>query len=363
MRIRFVGLVVAALVAALSLSGCGNTIASILGVSYTKYLYMTDTVSGKVYAYDPSKQSAGSSSFASTGKNATGEIRFYNGIGYVAVGGGTDEGVYYFDPSATNPSFSKLGTAIAAQYFAFYSSSKAYVSSYDYSGTTSGLYSFNPSKPSSGLSAVAAVSGKYLQDLVVGSDGYLYAADNSNGAVLKVDPSSDALKATISTSAKGTTGLCKGTFNGSSGIFVASTGGYDSSYAALPGALDFISADGKASLVARTTSTGASIYPARVIQLDGGNLVATGYGHSYLVTLSGSSASTSELKTASGASFGSLDIAYKNALVYIPIAQTSDYISYSNKLYVLDESGKQASYSPVSVMKASEGLSNIGFYE
>jgi hypothetical protein len=352
-------------------ASCGNLAGpSSTASTYADYLYMTDTVSGKVFAYDPATQVAASSSYATTGKNATGEIQFYKGIGYAAVGSGTGEGAYYFDPSAASPSFSKLGGtsgAIAAQYFAFYSATKAFVSSFDYSGTTSGLYYFNPASPSSDLVAVSSMQGKYLQELCLGSDGYLYAADNANKAVYRINPSSGALIATISTNAKGTTGLVAGSYDGASGIFVANTGGYDSSYSALPGTIDFIAssaADGStATLVAKATSASASIYPARIVQLSGGKLVATGYGHSYFVTLSGSSASAAELKNSSGASFGGLDIANKDGLVYIPVAETSDYVSYKDYLYVLDSSGGQKSYSPVSVMSSSEGISNIGFYE
>jgi hypothetical protein len=332
--------------------------------TYKDYLYMTDTVSGKVYSYDPATQAASSSSIATTGQNASGEIQFYKGIGYVAVGSGTNKGVYYFDPSATNPAFTKLGASIAAQYFTFSSSTKAYVSSYDYSGTTSGLYSFNPSSPSSGLAAIASTSGKCLQEIVLGPDGYLYTADNGNGAVIKIDPATDAVMATIATSALGTTGLVKGAFNGSSGVFVANSGGYatTSPYAQLPSSIDFISSSGSlTTVVAASASTPIAI--ARVVQLADGNLVATGYNHSYLVTISGSSATVTEFKNSSGSSFGALDIAYKGGLVYIPVAVTSDYISYKNYLYVLDASGAQKSYSPVSVMTASEGLSNIGFWE
>jgi hypothetical protein len=347
---------------------CDNAAASsISATAYKGYLYMTDTVSGKVYTYDPAAHTSSSSSCATTGKNATGAIAFYKGIGYAAVGSGTSEGVYYFDPSAANPAFSKLGVAIAAQYFAFSSSKKAYVSSYDYSGTTSGLYSFDPSSPDSGLRAVAAASGKFLQGLAIGADGFLYAADNGNSSVLKIDTSNDALVATIKTTKRGTTGLLPGRIGLSSVVFVINTGGYDSSYKAQPGSIDFIAAgtaDGAtAASVAASTADGASIFPACAVQLSNGNLIASGYGVTYLVSFSWSTATVAELKTSSGSSFGSLDIALKDGLVYIPLAVTTDYISYKNHLYVLDSSGAQTSYSPVSVMTSSDGISNIGFYE
>jgi hypothetical protein len=347
----------AALAAALllSLASCRTSISEDSdGSGYKDFLYMTDTVSGNVYAYDPAEREASSSIFASVTKKAAGEIQFFMGIGYAAVGYGTGEGVYYFDPSAKNPTFKKLGDSIAAQYFAFASTTKAYVSAFDYSGPTSGLYSFNPVKPGSGLKAVAAASGLLLQELVIAADGYLYAADNGNGNVLKIDTSSDTIASTISTGTTGTTGLCAGTYNGSDGVFVANTSG----------SIGFV--DSATSAYRSVTS--ASIFPGRVLQLPNGKLAATGYdpsyvNHSYLVTLSGASAAVTELKSRGGNPFGSLDIAYKDGLVYVPVAETSDYVSYKNSLYVFDASGKQASFSPVSVMKQTDGISNIGFYE
>lgn len=354
--------------AAFVATGCPNPSATPTPTatsSYKNYLYMTDTVSGKVYTYDPASQSASSTSYATVGKNATGEIQFYKGIGYAAVGYGTDEGVYYFDPSATNPSFAKLGSAIAAQYFAFYSATKVYVTAagtWKTDGTDTGsLYSFNPSNPSAGLTQVAAVT-RYAQEAIIGDDGMLYVATAtpaSSGQVLKIDPSnSDSLVATYSTGASGTTGLAWGSFGGSSGVFVASSSGV----------IQFIpkgSADG----AAPTPVVSSGCYAARLVQLPSGNLVATGYGHSYLVSISGTDASSKELYTGSSSSFGSLDIAYKDGLVYIPVASSSDYINYTNCLYVLDSSGAQKTYSPVYAMGSSssatstQSLSNIGFYE
>jgi hypothetical protein len=324
--------------------------------TYKDYLYMTDTVSGKLYCYDPATQSVSSSSIAATGQNATGEIQFYKGVGYAAVGFGTNMGVYYFDPSATNPAFTKLGASVAAQYFAFCSETKAYVTvAKDWYANTGELYSFNPSNPSAGLTQVAGIS-KYAQDAVLGTDLMLYVAqDRLSGEIVKINPATDAVVATYAIGESGTTGLAWGNYNGKPGVFVASTSG----------SIRFIekdSASGTAISVV-STSTLAPIYPARVVQLADGNLIATGYNHSYVIALSGTTATVTELKNSSGSSFGALDIAYKGGLVYIPVAVTTDYVSYKNYLYVLDGSGAQKSYSPVSVMTTTEGLSNIGFWE
>jgi hypothetical protein len=354
----------------LALAGCGTPVTPPANLStYRDYLYMVDTYSGKVFTYDPASTAASSASLAATMQNASGSIKFYQGLGYVAVGSGVGEGLYRFDPSSANPSFAKIGGSVAAQYSAFARSTKAYVSSFDYSGATSGLYSFDPSASSPALSpVVSGTSGAFLQDLVVGDDGYLYAADNGNGKVLRVDTATDALVATITATKGGTTGLARGSYKGANGIFIANTGGYDSNppYAALPGSIDFVAysaATGSAAAaVVSADSTGASIMPGRLVQLANGNLIATGYGHSYLVDLSGASAVATELK-ASGAAFGSLDLAYKDGLAYIPVCDYSAYPDYTNYLYVLDASGTQTSYSPVSVMTKTDGICNLAFYE
>jgi hypothetical protein len=338
--------------------GGGNTTSS-----YKDYLYMTDTVSGKVYTYDPSTQTVSSSSIASTGQAASGEIQFYNGIGYVCVGSGTNAGVYYFDPSATNPSFTKISNTVNAEYITFYNSTTAYVSvATSYTSDAGGIYTFNPTKPSYGLTQVASSNSsatKYMQGITVGPDSKIYVAEYKDKAIAQIDPTSNTVTATFTTSASNPTGLTKGTYNGSSGVFVANVGG----------SIDFIASGSTSS--SATPVIASSVYPGRIVQLSSGNLIATGYDtsyayHSYLVTLSGATATVSELKTSSGSSFGSLDIAYNSSsgLVYIPVAVTSDYINYTNYLYVLDANGNQKSYSPVSsVMPKSAGISNVSFYQ
>lgn len=330
--------------------------------SYSRCLYMTDTYSGKVFTYDPVSRSPSAMSVASTGQNSTGEIAFYKGIGYACVGYGTNAGVYRFDPSASNPAFSKIGSAITAQYIAFASSSKAYVTTYG-----SGLYSFDPSASAPSFALVSGTDRMTLQEIIVGSDDLIYVADNGNGAVLRINPADDSI-VSISTSALGTTGIVSGTYGGSAGVFVANTGGYGANpagYGANPaGSIDFIAGnETKATTIANALPGGGAIYPGRLVQLSNGNLVATGYGHSYLVDLSGPSAAISELSSSSGLSFGSLDIAYKDGLVYIPVTITTNYIIYQNYLYVLGEDGSMQSYSPVSVMGSSESITNIAFYE
>jgi hypothetical protein len=350
-------LLAATTLAAGLLAGCSPITGGPSTPAYQTYLYMTDTYAGKVYAYDPATHAPLPSSLAATGISGSGAIAFFKGIGYVAVGYGTGEGVYRFDPSATNPAFTKIGSAVAAQYFAFYGPTKAYVSTYG-----NGLYSFDPSSPASGISAspVAGTAGLTLQGLLLGDDGFIYAADNGNGAVLRIDPSSDTLVATIKASSGGTTGVAKGLLNGVAGVFVANTGGYDPvSYNPKPGSIDFIaSGAGAASMV--TSGGSLSIYPAALAQVQGGALVATGFDHSYLVTLSGAAATVSEL-IAGGASFGGYDIAYKDGLAYIPVGTLA---TKTSQLFVVDATGAQQAYSPVSVMETgTDMITNIGFYE
>jgi hypothetical protein len=299
---------------------------------------------------------------------AAGEIKFYKGIGYVAVGYYSGAGVYYFDPSSSAPSAKLVpgSGGLDAEYFAFYSPTQAYVSVVG-TGNKGGIYTFNPSSPSSGFSLVASTD--YLQEIIIGPDQMIYAAENYDKAVLRIDPNNYNNVTTITTSELGPTGLLSGTYNGQAGVFVANTGtNYNSGNTSL-GSIDFISegaATGSTATAVVTTSTGSPIYPARLIQLSNGNLVATGYDsnyadHTYLVTLSGTSASVSEIK-AGTTSFGGLSLAYDSSsgLVYVPY---TTYSPNTNQLYVFNASGTQQSYSPVTVMKTSDNIANVAFYQ
>ena len=357
MKTHSIAIVLAsALAATILVAGCTPAVGGVPTPAYQSYLYMTDTNSGKIYAYDPTTHIGSSLSLLTT-SNGAGEIKFYKGIGYVAIGTG---GIWYFDPSRSNPA-PKLITgsaALNAQYFAFFSPTKAYLSTADFfspGSPAAGLYTFNPSNPDSAVSAViSGTSTKNFQEVIVGSDGYIYATNNTDHSVLRIDPSDDSIKATVTTTSGGTTGLVAGTLNGISGVFVANTGGYDTNWNPLPGSIDFI-----ANTVSTATAlTTASIHPGRVAQLSNGKLIATGFGNSYLVDLASSPATVTEIKNGS-TSFGSLDIGYKDGLIYVP-----DYYStMSNKVFIFDESGTQKSYSPVPVMSSSDAISNIGFYE
>jgi len=354
-----------------SLSGCSfvsslfgptSSTPAVTAPAWQNYLFMADTNSGKIYTYDPSTHAANATSLLTTGQNATGTINFYKGIGYAAVGFGTGAGVYWFDPAAANPVFTRLSTpsntAINAQYFAFASPTLAYVSvagTYDSTGATDsgGLYTFNPSNLAAGiLTGPIAGTDKYLQDVKMGSDGKIYAAAMSHQYVIVMDTNNSNSTSTVAVSAPGPTGLCAGTYNGASGIFVASNGNYTGN-----GAIDFIAANG---ILTNIVPMSAGTTPSRLIQLTDGNLMATGSGHTWLISL-GAGVAVKEILSGTS-SFGSMDIVEKNNLVYVPTDSTSDYITYTNKLYIFDESGAQQTYSPVSVMTSTDGFTNLAFY-
>jgi hypothetical protein len=328
--------------------GCSQATSSSSGFGGVNQLYMTDTFSGNVYTYNPSKQTTSSSGVV-TAASGAGTIRFFKGIGYIAEGYG---GLYYFNPSDSVPTAKEVtgSGSLNTQYLAFYSSTKAYVSvAGSYSSDSGGVYSFNPSSLSDGMKQVASADSKatkYMQDIIVGPDSMIYVARNLDSSVIKIDPTTDAVTATYTTTAGGTTGLLSGTLNGTKGVFVANT----------YGSIDFIPENAADGSTAQAVVSG--IYPGRLVQPSSKVLVATGYGHSYVVALSGSTGTATEVKAA-GTSFGSFDIAYKDGLVYVP---SSDY-SGKNYLYVFTATGDQESYSPVSVMTSGDAITNIGFYE
>lgn len=341
----------ALLIAAALACGCSNLFnsGSTTPGAYASDLYMTEFANGHVYTFNPSTNTGSSSSLVTTAANA-GEIKFYKGIGYVAIGYGTG-GVYYFNPSGSAPSATLIpGSAgLDAQYFAFYNATTAYVSTYG-----QGLYTFNPSSPGSGISSspINGTNTLTLQEVIVGPDNMIYVADNGDGAVLRINPTNNSISATITTNATGTTGLFSGVFSSNPGVFVANTAG----------SIDFVPEN--ASNNSKATLVTSSIAPERLIQLANGNLVATGYVynsstnntiyHTYLVTLSGATATYKELTP--GSPFGSGSIAYSNGLVYVPSAT-------SNQIYIFDVSGNQQTYSPVSVMTSKDNLANVAFYQ
>jgi len=322
-------------------------------------LYMTDTFSGKVYFYDPDTHTAGAASVVSTTQNSTGDVKFYDGVGYITVasGGSADPGVYCFNPSDTVPQAVRIGgTDRSAQYLAFSSPAKAYVTVADYFGAADeqGVYTFDPSDPGAGLSGPLAGTngaGMYLQQIVAGPDGMIYVANNGalggTDEVLQIDPSTDTLTGVVLTaSAAGTTALAVGSYGGKDGVFVGNI-----TYAGT-GSIDFID----------TTVSPPTISPvladmdvSRILFLPTGNLVATGYTNSYLVSgLADSDPVASEL----GTGLGGAALAARDGLVYVG---WTDYMK--SKLHVFDAAGTEEPFSPVAVMGPGECVAGLAFYE
>ena len=172
-----------AVLLAIGLSSCpgtGDTVAS----KYAGLLFMGDTTSGGIFAYDPKTQKASAESIVSTKLNATGEIAFHAGIGYALVGFGADAGLFSFDLSAAAPAVARIGSAgLCAQYICFLNDTLAFVSVADYGDPSSnGVYSFDPTAPGSGLSLIAATHSPtaYPQGLAAGADGLIYVANNDS---------------------------------------------------------------------------------------------------------------------------------------------------------------------------------------
>jgi hypothetical protein len=330
--------------------------------SAISWLFMSDTKSGKIYAYNPATATASSTTLLSTGKSASGEISFYRGMGYVAVGtynnGGG--GLYCFYPAATVPTAVRIGASCSAQYVAFFSATKAYLTVADYTTpAANGVYSFNPSLPAAGLTPITATVGaaKYPQEIILGTDSMIYVANNDNlggvASVSRINPITDTVVATFAASAAGTTGLCPGAYRGLAGVYVANVGG----------SIDFIANTAVNGTAATPVITG--VYPLRVAQLPTSLLVATGYdpsyvNHTWMVNVLPSLPVASEIKSG-GASFGGGDIAIQNNLVYIPVA---DYASLTSKLYIFDASSSSPAAFAITVMKTgTDAIANIGFYQ
>lgn len=345
-----------AILAVILVLGCSNPVNTPATTpAYETYLYMVDGNNGHVWTFDPSTHACASSSLVTTASGkAAGEIQFYKGIGYVAMGMGG--GVYYFDPSATAPVATQLtGTgSMNAQYFAFYSATKAYFTTCSYP-STGAIYSFNPSNPAAGVTQVDAANAKnYMQAITIGPDGYIYAAENNSGDVLRINPATDLVVGTPYTaSAGGTTGLIAGTYKGKAGVYVANT----------YGSIDFIDTSVATPTITAVVTSAAGLYPGRLLQLSASKLVSVGFSSIDLVDLSGTSPAVTNIATISGGYYGVMSIAQKGSLLYVPANKYST-TAPANELFVFDTSGSLQSYSPVTtIMIGTDNLANIAFYE
>ncbi len=357
------------IVAALfSFSGCET------GYYVYGTVYITDTFNGNVFTYDPVSQTA-SDALYSIGQGAGDSIYFFNDIGYVAVGriGINSPGVYYFDPNAVNPTFSRIGDVISAGSIAFYSDTKAYVTDRNKSFSTfeiisSGVYTFDPSNPAAGLSASPipgtdsiGLGGQYLQEIVVGTDGLIYVADFDNAEVLVINPDSDTvIDPPYDVSTAGTSGLLamKDPVSGDDLICVASNGNFIEN-----GVVDVINTtQGTVTQVVTTVGGTAGIAATRLAYHAASNtFYASGWSNTYTWTPSGSPPYDAvEMKNSSDASFaGSMLV--DGDLLFVA---TTDWFNYNDLIVLNAESAEEMDYSPVSIgTPGFDAISGIASYK
>jgi hypothetical protein len=345
----------------LGLTGCDNLTRTPAPTTPTTktYVYAVDTTSGNVFQIDPSTNAVASTALVTIGQNSSAEIRFGGGKAFVAVGNDTKNkpGVYYFEPSISSPAATMLGTTgLSAQYLCVKDGTTAYMSVADYSNpVNNGVYSFNPSSPTSGYTAVAVSSSYYPQDIVIGADGYLYVSNYAGcwdyakpDSVLKIDTSSKSVVATFPLTSSDPIGLLPGTYNGSSGVFVAESGAYTTSQ--IDGVIDFIPiglADGSAATKV------ISIPASRLAAFNDSTLVVTGGypSHTNIVALNGASATAHEAYYSTDKTFGSSDVDVYNGYAYIAGGFGS------NSVYKVTSDG---AVSVLAVGSSTDSITNVG---
>jgi hypothetical protein len=201
--------------------------------------------------------------------------------------------------SASDSITTKTIANVSAQYIAFYSSTKAYVSAANLSGPASaqGVYTFNPTNPNAGLTGpITGTNGStmYLQGIVAGQDGMIYVASNSLlggiDQVLQINPANDSLtgKTFSTTSAVGTTALAWGSYGGSNGVFVGNITYSSSNYLPNGGEIDFINPSGAGSdtpVLKYSTNTAAAAYSIVYLSTTS-SLVTTDTVNAYFISLS-----------------------------------------------------------------------------
>ena len=339
----------------------------------TANVFAVSSKNGSVYEIDTDANppSAATTALVSIGQNSTGEMVIHGSKAFLAVGSysNTAPGLYWFDLSSSNPTTAQIGNNISAQYICIASDTVGYVSSSDYMGTYSNtVYRFDPSDPSAGLGSEVtgfATSNFHPQDITYVDDGSgagrVFVTDNGNGKVYRLNDTGTAVDLTFTTSAGGTTGLLAGSYDWNNdsvtekGVFVANTGGYGPApdYAALPGALDFIPLDAISSSDIATVQSSLSV--GRLAAFSTNELIATNYGHTYLIDLTKASGGTdrvTEIKNSSDTSFGSLDVNIYDGYAYVPDGATT--------LYRINSSG---SVTAISVGVSGELISNVAVKE
>lgn len=352
---RRIGTGAAAMLAlAIALAGCDLILPGSKGS--TANLFAVDSKNGNVYEIDEAALTAAGTPLVSIAQNSAGEIVFSGDIGFVAVGsyGNTAPGLYRFDASSEAPQAARVGAMISAQYACVVSDTLGYVTSADYSGVyENAVYSFNPSSASAvlGAAAAGAPAGFFPQDIVL-AGGRVFVADNGNGKVLRLSADGASFDASYPATAAGTTGLLAGSYDYDDdgdldgGVFVANTGGYDAEWNSLPGSIDFIPASAESGAAATPILAGYSV--GRLAAFSDETLVATNYGHTYIVSLSGTPSAV-EVKC-DGASFGSYDAAISGGYAFVPDGE--------NGIFRFSPSGTDA--LKIAVGKSGEIVGNVG---
>jgi hypothetical protein len=328
-----------------------------LGETVYGAVFMTDSINGRVYTYDPYTQTPSSLALFTTNEGASDRIYFHGDIGYIATGksfSNQNPGVYRFDPDAATIVPELIGASISAQYIAFFGDTRAYVTDVDFFGGTTGIYTFDPSNPAGLTGPIdsgdinGAAAGMGLQDIAV-QNGKVYAADTKNGQVLVIDPATDQLVGTIDASSFGTTGLLPVTGSSGKELLYVVNNGLDSSWTQHPGSIDVIDTDTDIltqAVVNIYASLAAYHAPSRTIY-------AIGFSNTYRIRVEGAAPfSFTEMKDGGGASFGGSSISVDGDLLYIT---NTNFGSNTSLLFVYDaESGEPMDYSPVSVGRDGE---------
>jgi len=358
------GFVAGLVLAIASLAGC-NLLNTPTGT--TANVFAVDSKNGSVYEIDTDTNESASVALVSTAQNSTGEMVIHGSKAFLAVGSysNTAPGLYWFSLSSQTPSAQKIGSGISAQYLCVASDTAGYVSSADYYGVYSNaVYPFDLSDPSAGLGeAVTGFdAGFYPQDIAFAGDsgdGRVFVTDNANSRVYRLTADGSAVDRSFSTSAGGPTGLLPGNYdwdnNGTedAGVFVANTGGYDASWNALPGSIDFIPLDATSGSDIVCVQSDLSV--GRLAAFDTTHLIATNYGGTWIIDLTkptGDSGRLTEVKNASDASFGSCDVNIYDGYAYVPDG--------SQTVYKIGVSG---GFTAISVGKSGEMITNVAVKE
>ena len=310
-------------------------------------LYITSSQTGRVYRYDFDTHDA--EVWFSTDTNATGAIYFHNDVGYVAVGTdtGSHPGLYQFDPRLKTPTISRIGNPVSAQYVAFYSDTKAYVT--DHSSSVTGVFTFNPSNLSAGLTG--PISGtdydgsRMLQHIIIGVDNSVYVSSYGDDTVLQIATSSDSVEDTWDVSPGNPSGLLSRFSGLSAYIYVVCNPG---------GIYRFTPAGGKTHIL-------PSVNASKMVYHEKSDKYYAAGGASAYMFSPTMPEWTATPKINEETNFGFTDILIYNDLVYIV---GYNYVTKESRLYVIDTATEAlTSYSPVSIMEDGvDGATNMAVY-